>query len=269
MEVEPKYSGATGPCRECGQTITIPGTISGPEFRPPTKQSGGAWVVILVLCGFGLLIVPVLVALLLPAVQQAREAARRTQCSNNQRQIALALHNYHSANGAFPPAYTVDEAGNRLHSWRVLILPYMGQQALYSTFDLEEPWDSSQNLAAAQSMPPVYACPSSPSSGSSTSYMAIVGPNTALKPGTDRGGLGTKLSDITDGTSNTVLFVESTSSVPWTEPDDIDVNKLNSVGSNHTGIYNAAMADGSVRSMTDATSNDGTLDNMANINDGR
>src|SRR5262249_50192721 len=75
----------------------------------------------------------VLVALLLPAVQSAREAVRRAQCVNNLKQIALAMHNYESANGHFPRA-VVDKDGKRLLSWRVAILPYLEQQGLYNRF---------------------------------------------------------------------------------------------------------------------------------------
>ena len=84
----------------------------------------------------------VAIALLLPAVQSAREAARRAQCVNNLKQIGLAFHNYHSANNAFPRAAITDKQGKPLLSWRVAILPYIGQQGLYNRFNLDEPWDS-------------------------------------------------------------------------------------------------------------------------------
>ena len=92
-----------------------------------------------------LVFVPVMLALLLPAVQAAREAARRAQCTNNLKQIGLAMHNYASANGAFPPAAIYDANGKPLLSWRVLILPYLEQDSLYKQFHLAEPWDSPHN----------------------------------------------------------------------------------------------------------------------------
>ncbi|MGL6227163.1 MAG: DUF1559 domain-containing protein [Thermoguttaceae bacterium] len=76
-------------------------------------------------------IVGLLIALLLPGIPSAREAARRMRCSNNMRQIVLAFHAYHAQHGCFPPTYTVDERGQPLQSWRVLILPYIEQQDLY------------------------------------------------------------------------------------------------------------------------------------------
>ena len=84
---------------------------------------------------------PVLIALLLPAVQSAREAARRAQCVNNIKQIMLAMHNYHSANNSFPRDIT-DKNGKPLLSWRVAILPYVEQGVLFDKFKLDEPWDS-------------------------------------------------------------------------------------------------------------------------------
>ena len=92
----------------------------------------------------------IMAVLLIPAVSSAREAARRMQCSNNLKQIALALHNYHSAYGTLPPAYTIDVDGNRLHSWRTLILPYMEQDALYQQIDFSKPWDDPANAFLAK-----------------------------------------------------------------------------------------------------------------------
>src|SRR5208337_936304 len=102
---------------------------------------------------------PVLIALLLPAVQSAREAARRAQCVNNIKQIMLAMHNYISANNAFPRDIT-DKNGKPLLSWRVAILPYVEQGVLFDKFKLDEPWDSPHNQELLKYMPLVYQCPS-------------------------------------------------------------------------------------------------------------
>ena len=104
----------------------------------------------------------VLVGLLLPAVQAAREAARRNMSMNNMKQIMLAMHNYHDANGNLPPAFSTDDAGNALLSWRVLILPYLEEQALYDQFHLDESWNSEHNKTLISKMPEVYAEPSAP-----------------------------------------------------------------------------------------------------------
>ncbi|MEZ6114117.1 MAG: DUF1559 domain-containing protein [Pirellulaceae bacterium] len=83
--------------------------------------------------------------MLLPAVQTAREAARRSQCSSNLKQIELALHNYHDTFKSFPPAYIADANGRPMHSWRVLILPFMEQRELYDQCRFDEPWDGPNN----------------------------------------------------------------------------------------------------------------------------
>jgi hypothetical protein len=200
----------------------------------------------------GLCVVGILVALLLPAVQAAREAARRSQCTNNLKQIVLALHNYHDDYQSFPPAYVADATGRPMHSWRVLILPYLEEGGLYSQFDLSQPWDSPQNAALAARMPRVFACPSDPAAGSSTHYLAVVGPGTAFDPAALL-----TLDQLTagDGTANTLLVVESTNAVNWLEPVDLDFNSMsftindpagNAIGSHHPAGAGAAFADGSV-----------------------
>lgn len=101
----------------------------------------------------------VFVALVAPAVQSALEAARRVQCVNNLKQIALAMHNYHASNNKFPRPATHNEKGKSLLSWRVAILPFIEQQELYDKFKRDEPWDSPHNKALLKEMPPVYRCP--------------------------------------------------------------------------------------------------------------
>ena len=75
-------------------------------------------------------------------MRPARQSAIRSQCVNNEKQIGLAIHNYIASHGSFPPAYTQDNAGKPLLSWRVLILPYIEQDALFKEFHLDEAWDS-------------------------------------------------------------------------------------------------------------------------------
>jgi prepilin-type processing-associated H-X9-DG protein len=120
-------------------------------------------------------IIAVLIALLLPAVQSAREAARRAQCVNNLKQIGLAVHNYESANGTFPPG----EKGCCWGDWCVFVLPYVEQQALYNAWNsygtnnptLPRGWDLDLryagvcNTTVAYSQVKTYICPSDPSGG--------------------------------------------------------------------------------------------------------
>ena len=193
----------------------------------------------------------VLVALLLPAVQAAREAARRTQCQNNVKQIALAMFNYESVYGSFPPAYTVDEAGNKLHSWRTLILPFLEQDALYQQIDLNRPWDDPVNAPFASLSIPQFACPSTPLNSGMTQYVAVVDPS-----GVFSGEVGTKISQIVDGTSNTLLFVETdtATAVNWMSPNDISLQQFLNLGStSHPGGGNMAMSDGSCQFLSAAS----------------
>ncbi len=192
---------------------------------------------------------PVLIALLLPAVQSAREAARRAQCTNNLKQIGLAMHNHHDVQDGFPALAIVDKTGKPLLSWRVAILPYIEQQALYNKFKLDEPWDSPNNKELLQYMPQTYACPSLlPASGPGmTTYRAFSGKGTLLEP--DRL---TRMNEVLDGTSNTLMVVESTDAVPWTKPDDIPFDdapqaRVLGPGSSHPGGFNALMTDGALR----------------------
>jgi prepilin-type processing-associated H-X9-DG protein len=192
----------------------------------------------------------ILVALLLPAVQSAREAARRAQCTNNLKQIGLAMHNYLSANGAFPKPAITDKDGKPLLSWRVAILPYIEQQGLYNKFKLDEPWDSPHNKALINEMPATYQCPSRPvTAPGQTTYQVFVGPGALFEQGKATG-----IADVTDGTSNTMMVVEAKEAMPWTKPDDLKFDpfaaadpSLYGTFSNHPGGFNAGFADGSVR----------------------
>ncbi len=179
---------------------------------------------------------PVLIALLLPAVQAAREAARRVQCVNNEKLLALGLHNYESVNGTFPPPAILDRAGKPLLSWRVTILPYIDQQALYNEFHLDEPWDSDHNKNLIARMPKTYTCPSRPNpEPGTTNYRIFTGKGTAFDQPE-----GTKLADITDGLSNTLGLVEAKEAVIWTKPEGLPFTgdgaaALNLAGSSHAG----------------------------------
>jgi prepilin-type processing-associated H-X9-DG protein len=225
------------------------------QFPAPQRGSGTstgvtiAIVAAVVAIPMLLICVGILAGLLLPAVQAAREAARRMQCSNNLKQIALAMHNYHDYYRAFPPAFTTDARGKPLHSWRTLLLPYMEQQALYSQIDLNKPWDDPVNLPFSKIMIPTFACPSGHTdSPEKTCYQVIVDPS-----GIFTGAKSTKFSEISDGTSNTILVIETESenAVPWMSPDDTDMATYLSFGraihSNHSLGRNVAFGDGSVR----------------------
>lgn len=193
-----------------------------------------------------------LVAFLLPAVQAAREAAHRAQCVNNMKRIGLALHNSHDTHGHFP-GNIVDKDGKPLLSWRVAILPYLGEQELYNEFKLDEPWDSPHNKPLLDRVPAFYHCPSHPYPDPTlTNYLGFEG-----KGGLFEQGATIKIQDITDGTSNTLAVVEAEEGTPWTKPSDLPFdeaapgpdpsNRLYGAGSKHAGGFNVLIADGSVR----------------------
>jgi hypothetical protein len=207
------------------------------------------WAATLTFAAFLLL----LAVLLLPAVQNGR-AAPRSQCCNNLKQIALALHNYHDAHGCFPPAYIADENGRPMHSWRVLILPYLEKSlVLYGQYRFDEPWDGPNNRKLAKIRMRVFNCPSDHEEASTmTSYVVVVGPDTAW-PGSEP----TKLDDFADGSSNTILVVEvKNSGIHWMEPRDLHVVQMapgvnpkagQGVSSNHPGGANVLMVEGGAR----------------------
>ncbi|NUQ63252.1 MAG: DUF1559 domain-containing protein [Pirellulales bacterium] len=274
--VADEYAGQSGPCARCGKTITVPPVGGGPVYAPPPKRTSGPAVLVIVLvAALGIVVVcgGIMAALLLPAVQAAREAARRSQCTNNLKQIALAMHNYHDTYGSFPPAYLADKNGKPMHSWRVLLLPFLEQQALYEQYNFDEPWDSPANQRIASTVVPVYNCPSNPNTSSpQTSYVMLVGPGTISD-----GASATKIQDIADGSSNTILVIEATgTSIGWTEPRDLDATKITfevnepmggEIESLHPGGVNCAMCDGAVRFLSD-TIDPKTVRGMSTISGG-
>ncbi len=262
-DVADEFAGHSGPCAQCGKTITVPLPGAAPPGYAPAARSSstGPGLVILVVVG-GLILVTavigILIALLLPAVQAAREAARRAQCSNNLKQISLALLNYEAANGCFPPAYVADENGRPMHSWRVLILPYMEQQALYDLYRFDEPWDSPNNRMVTNTALSIYRCPSAGQADPmETNYVMIVGPETVAFENS-----AVSIADISDGASNTILVIETADSgIRWAEPRDLNFGELNlqindgtgeGIRSRHSGGVNAAFCDGSVHFLNDS-----------------
>jgi prepilin-type processing-associated H-X9-DG protein len=185
-----------------------------------------------------------------------RGGAKRSQCKNNLKQIGLALHNYHDRYGCFPPAFIADGKGRPMHSWRVLLLPYLDQGPLYNLYRFDEPWDGPNNRKLADRSVEVYHCPeglkkTSPAS-EWTSYVAVVGPNTAWPDSSSRA-----LADFQDPTSETLLVVElADSGIHWMDPRDLHVVQMSplissqagqGISSKHNGGAQAVLADGSVR----------------------
>lgn len=191
------------------------------------------------------------IAFLLPAVQAAREAARRMQSTNNLKQHALAFHNYESAYAKMPDRFSTDDDDKPLLSWRVHMLPYYGEQQLYSEFHLDEPWDSEHNSKLIEKIPAYFRDPRSKAPAGHTTYVAPYGgeEETATIWDLEEG----RFANVTDGLSNTILFISvpDSASVPWTKPDDIDISEVDlpKLLSEFRDVFEVAMADGSVRSV--------------------
>lgn len=196
-------------------------------------------------------IVAVLYVVLQPALMETPGHRGRTPCKNNLKLIGIALHNYHETYGRLPPAYTVDEQGNRLHSWRTLILPFLGRDDLYAKIDLSKPWDDSANAGVfeqpiSEDLP--YRCHSAGFEKTQTSYQVVVSPESIFYPGQSR-----RLRDIKDGTANTIMVTEvpEDQAVHWMSPYDVSeeaflgINKESDLS--HEGGMQTVYADGSVR----------------------
>lgn len=177
-------------------------------------------------------IIAILVALLLPAVQQAREAARRSSCKNNLKQIGLALHNYLDTYTVFPPAFCLGTGDGGQWSVHARILPFVEQGALYDAADLNSTYTTGQ--APANSRVPIYVCPSDPNDKGRgndyypTSYGYSAGPWFVWDNATQTKGPGafspnSKLSDrdMTDGMTNTLAFSEVKAFTPYIRDGDV------------------------------------------------
>ena len=205
---------------------------------------------------FGVLfLIAFVIAVLGQSVSTPREAARRTQCKNNLKQLAIALHNYHDTYNSFPPAYTVDENGNPLHSWRTLILPFFDQQQLYKTIDLSKPWNDPVNAEAYKTVVNGYLCPSTAVEATHTTYLAVVTPNSVLRPSQS-----CTIKEVTDGTAETLMVVEvpPEKAVHWMAPVDADHETLQTENGKkklaHVGGWGGAMVDASVRFFSETIS---------------
>jgi prepilin-type N-terminal cleavage/methylation domain-containing protein len=187
---------------------------------PAEKRPGFTLIELLVVIA----IIAVLIGLLVPAVQQVREAAARTQCANNLKQLGVGLHNFHDTYKGFPPARATVPA---THSWVPYLMPYIEQQPLYNQYTFTVSWNNASNATVIGTNIMVMLCPSAPDSAQGTGGRALTdyspttrftSPNTfvnALPPvdPTYNGVLGLnvrrRLIDIRDGTSNTFLLAES------------------------------------------------------------
>ncbi|WP_158261134.1 MULTISPECIES: DUF1559 domain-containing protein [Pirellulaceae] len=211
------------------------------------RRGSGKTVVIVILAVVGamfLMCAGLGVAILLPAVQQARVAAQRQVSINKMKQIGLALHNYHDTYLSFPPAFIPDENGQPRTSWRASILPFM-VEGYADEYDYNTAWDDPGNQVAATTFRDAFASPHVTQEGY-TPYVAVVGPRTAINA---QGRTGFR--DVIDGTSNTIFIIEDVNHpVKWSSPNDISpdevLQRYQQGDFPESGIL-VLMADGAVR----------------------
>lgn len=245
------------------------GKYAHPQRSPAPRVAGFTLVELLVVIA----IIGVLVGMLLPAVQQVREAARRIQCGNNLKQIGIALQNHHSARMEFPRGVTEfrrffrGDPAKRNFAWSVYLLPFLDQQNLYNNLNLKLPFDHADNAAAASAAIPTFICPSSqrqserPSTRGPSDYGGIFGER-INSPNTPPKGLmifdkAFRHADITDGSSNTLIVAEDSESSDgqWINGRNVfdqafAINAApafeNDIRSRHPGGANGVFADGHV-----------------------
>ena len=196
-------------------------------------------------------VIGILVSLLLPAVSAAREAARRNQSQTNLKQIGLCFANHDSAYRQFPARAIFSKEGKPLLSWRVKILPYLDEGALYKDFHLDEPWDSPHNKALIARMPETFALPGDDPAAGLTHYVAVVGKGLVFEGGKPLGA-----ADFTDGLSNTIMAVEADKPVFWTKPDDLEVDlekPFKGLGGIRPQGFNAVFGDCHIQMISDET----------------
>jgi hypothetical protein len=174
------------------------------------------------------------------------EPPERARSRSNLREIGLAMLNFEQANGRYPAAAFRDPSGKPLLSWRVSLLLFLDQGALYKEFHLNEPWNSDHNKSLIARMPDVFACPNSRAAPGSTSYLALTGPGSVFE-----GSQSLRLLEILDGTANTIAVVEAndTRAVPWTCPDDLVYDPaapMNGLVGHHAAGFLALTCDGAV-----------------------
>ncbi|MDG2221341.1 MAG: DUF1559 domain-containing protein [Rubripirellula sp.] len=226
-QVEDRYSGQSGTCVTCGGEIELPrfavGGTEVPKARSPRSKIAGF--------GIAAIVAVILAGCLLFAVVRyggrtvSRIASNRDQAQSvrNLERIAKALNAYAADQGSYPPPVTRDEKGRVLHSWRVLVLPYLGLDELYNSFDLSVAWDDPENMQNAYSIPAVYKHPKM-NSFSESAYFLIAGDATLFPAD---GPLGP--NSIADDPSQTILVIEAKPAVAsgmWTEPVDLEFSVM-------------------------------------------
>jgi hypothetical protein len=197
-------------------------------------------------------------------------SAFRFQSMNNLKQLAIAVQNYYlDHNGSFPPYAIPDKSGKPLLSWRVALLPYLQQRQLYERFKLDETWDSENNKKLLPFMPQVYSMRAVAGEKGQTFYQGFVGTGALFDPDPRKV---RRLADVSHGVSDTLLFIEAGTAVPWTKPEDLtieDDQSIPKIGGLFSDGFHTITIDGvprfNPRTLLD---NEKTLRAMIGIRDG-
>ncbi|MDY0166505.1 MAG: DUF1559 domain-containing protein [Thermoguttaceae bacterium] len=199
----------------------------------------------------------VLASMLHPSWDAVHGAARRRDCIAQMQRITLAMLLYERDHGTLPPAWSADAAAKALHSWRVLLLPYLGHQDLYERIRLDEPWESEHNRQFHGEAMDVYRCPADPAAGpGQTTYSVVVGHDMPFDAGE-----GKRLADFGPHSNDMILLVERTDPINWMAPtrevlqaaaergicDGTDPGRIGS--HHHPGVANLGFRDGAVHSI--------------------
>lgn len=221
-DVAENFAGMTGPCAGCGRPVAIPTLAEWNEQNQGQTTGRGAVGLAL----GGLLAVAACVfggAILIPQMMRFQTQSQRSAAEANLKTIVGAMQQYHEKWQCFPPAITYGPDGvTPYHSWRVLLLPYLEQDALYMQYNFREPWNSPNNKFVLQQMPPVYS-DGAPDGSNLTSFVVVTGDRTMFPPSTT-----TSLNDVSKGANQTALVVEcAIAPVSWTEPRDLAYDNMN------------------------------------------
>ena len=229
------------------------------DFDDRSRRKSGipAWAIVLIVMGVcGLITVPIAIGigLLLPAVQKVREAAARTNDGNNLKEMALGYHAYHDTYGNIPVG--VANPGNQLNrqlSSRVVILPYIEQENIFSQFQLSEAWDSPTNRPLGDLRIDTFVSATDGPDETRTRYLGFTGPGTMFDPSARS----IRLTEVTDGTSNTILLVKSNDLVIYSRPKEIPYTPgmpIKPTLQFQNGTTPIMMADGSLKMVSDSVS---------------
>jgi type II secretory pathway pseudopilin PulG len=175
------------------------------------------FIVVLVIFG-------ALVALLLPAILKAHEAARASTCLGHMSQLKHGVETYRDTHGRFPPAFFVDEASKAEHSWRVAVLPFIANSNDIDQYRFQENWDSEHNLKQMDQLTYLFQCPSRNDIDRTqfTNYVCVQGEETIFPKGKS-----IKLDDVSDGAENAIVLVEAHGlNIHWREPRDLEFTNM-------------------------------------------